>query len=261
MFRLQFVHVEYLPARVTLVMHRKTFPGWHVRPRRLTDHELVYVTKSGGGFVVEGEDIPAQKGMLYYFSPGLENSGYIREGDELEFYFVHFDCEEVLPISHCFSMKHGEITKENFVRLLSCWNKKEPENVWQANILLQQLLFDVVRDSRLAGMNFKNAQRFEQLSAYVARHFREKISTRDLSALLGLSAVSVGAVVKEFTGMTVVEYLNHYRMRRAEDLLLATGSVSRTAKELGYDDVFYFSRVFKRVHKISPSEYLEKYKI
>jgi hypothetical protein len=50
-------------------------------------------------------------------------------------------------------------------------------------------------------------------------------------------------------------------MHRARELLKAgSPHVKEVAAALGYDDPFYFSRVFKSVNRIAPSEYRLKYK-
>jgi AraC-like DNA-binding protein len=61
---------------------------------------------------------------------------------------------------------------------------------------------------------------------------------------------------KEQTGYSPIDYFIRLRMHQACQLLDTSQlSVKRIAAALGYDDPLYFSRVFKGVNDISPTEY------
>ncbi|MGC3957754.1 MAG: helix-turn-helix transcriptional regulator [Verrucomicrobiota bacterium] len=64
------------------------------------------------------------------------------------------------------------------------------------------------------------------------------------------------AVFKRQTGFAPLDFFIRLRMQRACELLGTTSlSVKEVAAELGYDDPFYFSRVFKTVSGIAPTDY------
>jgi len=64
-------------------------------------------------------------------------------------------------------------------------------------------------------------------------------------------------IFKKEAGMTVNNYITGIRMQRAKELLKSnkTLSISRIAEMIGYSDVSYFSKCFKKYTGISPSEY------
>ena len=62
--------------------------------------------------------------------------------------------------------------------------------------------------------------------------------------------------VKKAVGKSATEYINEYRIEKASILLKNTDeSVSRVATDVGYDDLNYFSRIFKRIMGMSPVKY------
>ena len=78
----------------------------------------------------------------------------------------------------------------------------------------------------------------------------------DLSAMAGLSVSHYSAVFKRQTGYAPMDYFIRLRMHQACQLLDTTElSVKEVADRLGYEDPLYFSRVFKSLHDLSPSEY------
>ena len=63
---------------------------------------------------------------------------------------------------------------------------------------------------------------------------------------------------KRFDRVSPYKYLMRRKMNRAVDLLLGAGLlVKQVAREVGFDDPYHFSRVFKSVHGVSPTRFLE----
>ncbi|MBD2847575.1 AraC family transcriptional regulator [Paenibacillus sp. IB182496] len=63
-------------------------------------------------------------------------------------------------------------------------------------------------------------------------------------------------VFKKYADLTIVQYVQRLRVQRACHLLTSTGkSVGDIAAEVGFEDAFYFSRVFKRLEGVSPARY------
>ena len=61
---------------------------------------------------------------------------------------------------------------------------------------------------------------------------------------------------KEQTGYPPLQYINKLRIERAKQLLADAGlSVSECAETLGFTDVNYFSRLFRKFTGVSPSKY------
>lgn len=62
-------------------------------------------------------------------------------------------------------------------------------------------------------------------------------------------------IVKEESGLSLVEYITDHRMRIAKSLLSSGKSVTEAARLAGYDSVPYFTRQFKKTMGINPSQY------
>ena len=98
--------------------------------------------------------------------------------------------------------------------------------------------------------------RLDRVLEAVAERYGEHISTADLAELCYLSEAHFCRFFKAATGKTALEYLNGYRAERAEALLGSTDmSLSEVAEAVGFEDVNYFCRVFKRARGISPGEF------
>jgi transcriptional regulator GlxA family with amidase domain len=92
--------------------------------------------------------------------------------------------------------------------------------------------------------------------AYMQEHLTERMQVNNLAARINVSASYFFALFKRQTGYAPIDFFIHLRMRRACTLLDSTAlSVKEIADRLGYDDAFYFSRLFKSVVSRAPTEY------
>ena len=102
----------------------------------------------------------------------------------------------------------------------------------------------------------RTATRITPAVEYIDTHYTE---TTDLTALAKLCALSESqffAAFRQQTGMPPIRYRNHLRVEQAKLLLAGEECTNREIAELlGFESLYYFSRVFKNHTGMSPSEY------
>ncbi len=97
-------------------------------------------------------------------------------------------------------------------------------------------------------------ERFAPVLRHIDTHYQEPIFVEDLAALAGLSRFHFSRLFKELTGHTVSEYVNAVRLDRADYMLRHTQlTVSEIAAATGFNDIYYFSRTFKKHKQRTPS--------
>lgn len=100
------------------------------------------------------------------------------------------------------------------------------------------------------------ARKIESVINYMLKHVNEPLSISTLSAIAGYSASHFFSLFKFQTGCTPLNFFTRLRMRCASELLRNQKfSVKETAVLLGYNDPYYFSRIFKVIVGIAPSDY------
>lgn len=81
------------------------------------------------------------------------------------------------------------------------------------------------------------------------------------SEQLGLSRVHLYRKVKEISGYAPTDFLRNYRLKRAAALLKQqTATISEVAYATGFASPAYFSKCFKTVYRLTPTEYLETFR-
>jgi len=101
-----------------------------------------------------------------------------------------------------------------------------------------------------------NDQKIDQSIAYMLKHLNQPLNATQLASRAGFSVSHYFAVFKRRTGCSPIDYFIGLRMGQACRLLVETTlPVKDVAAQLGYDDPFYFSRVFKSVNAVAPTAY------
>lgn len=90
--------------------------------------------------------------------------------------------------------------------------------------------------------------------------FARKISLADISSKFGYNKNYFCRMFKNSTGMTYISYLNDLRINYAKKLLAHGHDIKRTCIECGFDDVSYFTQLFKKITGTTPKKYLIEHK-
>jgi len=89
---------------------------------------------------------------------------------------------------------------------------------------------------------------------YVEQHFREKIRCDDVARLCGMSSFRFSREFKDKYTIAFRDYVVRYRLREAYKMIKdQKASVTDAAFSVGFNDISYFSRMFKRHFDVSPS--------
>ncbi|MEK0314708.1 response regulator [Cohnella sp. 56] len=96
----------------------------------------------------------------------------------------------------------------------------------------------------------------QQIKQYIYEHSHEDISLEAIGKRVGLSPFYISKLFKEQLGVNYIDFLTECRIDKAKKLM---GDPDRSLKEItfevGYHDPNYFSKVFKKMCDVSPTEY------
>jgi AraC-like DNA-binding protein len=99
----------------------------------------------------------------------------------------------------------------------------------------------------------------QRAMTYLAERLDGSVKVGELAGFVGVSPSHLTALFRRATGGGVLAHQQALRMARARQLLDGTDArINEIAREVGYDDPFYFSRHFRRHHGVTPTQYRER---
>lgn len=232
------------------------------------DHYLIHYIESGKGRFTCG-DTPylLGEGDLFCIFPG-QIASYIADDEQpWEYFWVGFNGTEAKRLME-----------------LTDFSKQTPVLHHKKDERLKQLLLDIyqhsggqpLNDCQMAGSLYLFLAELIQIREsshpviqrhyssyleggmrYIQYNYSDNISVEDIAQYVGISRSHLYRIFRENTGLSPNEYLSNYRINEACSLLRKGKlSINQVASSVGYTDALYFSRVFRKLKGVSPSQYL-----
>jgi AraC-like DNA-binding protein len=204
--------------------------------------------------------IPADTPMEY---------GTLGSGDEdfWEFYWLNLDgdyvrrtAEKLWQDGHAVhTCKNQEHFKQIFHRLLHSAipeKSREMEHSSMIQDLLQKLLAELMFERKTVVGVPESAEVSEQMLEYMQENYDRKISLEEFSKQFFLSKNQIIRIFRKRTGYAPYEYIKHYRLLKACELLQGTEiPVGEVGGRVGYCNSSHFAAQFRECYGVTPSEY------
>lgn len=96
----------------------------------------------------------------------------------------------------------------------------------------------------------------EAAKEYVRENYGEKLTLAAIASKIGISQGYLSSVFKKQTGGNLNDYINQMKIEKAKELLEKHEYMMYEISDmLGFENPYYFSKVFKKLTGITPSEY------
>ncbi|MGN7381587.1 L-rhamnose operon regulatory protein rhaS [Chlamydia abortus] len=167
--------------------------------------------------------------------------------------FVDFKNEQIEQMNSIFSSIVREYTGSNFGKFTFI------------RVKLLEALLQFARELQPAAQDeFRPAhdsqKRLENVIQYIHTHYAEKLTLETLSKKFNLSPPYISQGLKKLCGEGFVDYMHKIRIGSALSLLSSTDMpVADVAVEVGFDSYRSFTRVFRKLRGMTPSQYRETY--
>ncbi len=223
-------------------------------PATLPTHELMYIIKGSIVLSFHGKKMSVGAGDIVYLPKGIEGTDYsMRVLEDFDLYNVYFHTDSPMPKEAVLLNASEEIFKSLYEKLYRTWKGKSEgyyfKSMQQFYYIIERLHFEQGNYASSSSLS-----RLDKAEEYMAEHYCD--AHFDYNALCAATELSYSHFKKLFIrryGAPPVKYITLKKINRAAELLLTEKfSVSEVAELCGFENVYYFSNVFKRYKGVSP---------
>ncbi|WP_373231118.1 helix-turn-helix domain-containing protein [Cohnella sp.] len=109
-------------------------------------------------------------------------------------------------------------------------------------------------------LRLRDLERLAPVFRHIDEYYPEKLTVQQLADQTGLSRFHFSRLFKQLTDKSLVEYINLIRINKSEELLRNTRmNISEIALATGFNDIYYFSRTFRKLKNVSPTQWRNFY--
>lgn len=234
--------------------------------------EMIYIVQGKGDYVVDHQPYQVEAGDLVLVNQGVPHMQISRKEAPLCLWNLSVQLRSTPELGE------NQLIPEGYRPVLSCGEfqtemeeccrnlfaeMKQKENGYQAMCFLwvERYLWLVRRLlERAEKQVVDRAYTVEDVKQYIDSHFQDSITLRSLEERFHLSRFHIVHQMKKEFGITPIGYLIDRRMGAAQDLLNTTElSITEIALRVGYHNVNYFNKMFRKKIGKSPTEFRTSY--
>lgn len=244
--------------------------------------EIVYMCQGSTHHIINGDDVILQKGDLLFLNLKAVHEIYPAKADDIAVNFI------VLPEFFDVAIKMMD-EKENALRnyIIGCLTGSRDDvaylhfkvaDLLPIQNLIENLIWSIMNNQHVANninqvtmgllllhlMNYtdkiKTEKNYEQdftlkILKFIEENYREG-ELNDLAFKLNCNVVWLSRMIKKLTGRTFTELIQIKRLNQAAYLLDSTKiSVADIGFMVGYDNISYFHRLFKKYYGMTPKQF------
>lgn len=255
---------------------------------RTIDCRLFWILGGDGEIQIEDRSYTLQKGTVILFNAGVSYAWRPQVGGSIDYIAINFDYtrahthlktpyhpihsemfpEESLLGHELFSdaeelnvpvvLRTSALRESQFRQLVTEFFTGADYSEENLSAMLKMILIGIARELNVNRENAtgSGAELTRQIIQYVQKNYKDPISYQTLGEVFHMSPIYMNRVFKRYLKMSLHEYLFHYRINIAMELLRSSNiPVKEIAQAVGFVDFPHFSKSFKKLTGRSPSVY------
>ncbi len=245
---------------------------YHYRQRKngVSQSILIYCSKGKGNVQIENKSHNINEDEFIIIPKNKSHTYYSDNHDPWSIYWIHFAGEKAQKIEQygeqIFAIDKGTDSRTNYRLMLfeDIFKNLERglgmDTLEYVNMCLTYLLASFIHIDQFRTINKSFEKDPISLGInYMLENIHTNIRLPVLAKEVKLSVSHFSRLFLSKTGQSPIDYFNQLKIQRACQLMNHSSiTIGEIAREIGYNDQFHFSRVFKKIMGVSPREYRNK---
>jgi AraC-like DNA-binding protein len=254
------------------ITHIGYFPkaAYHYRERKngCEDNIVIYCLNGKGWYVIGNKKYIVNPNQFIHLPATTEYMRYgADENDPWTIYWVHYSGKDMGNFNHSLSIKEhkGPLNIVFNEKAINIWEDMylslemgySRNNLCNANLCLYYFLATFFYpEKHLKSDKVQEQDIITKTIFYMRSNLHNRVNIEDFAALHYLSASHFSLLFRKSTGMSPGDYFLQLKMQKACQMLYnPSNRIKKVAYAIGYNDPYYFSRIFKKFMGVSPEQY------
>ena len=234
--------------------------------RVLPEFQIVYVSEGKGSFSTAGKQYQVKAGSILLILPGMQHSykpvyetGWHEYwvGFTGEFFFKLLEKGILSPDYVFFEIGMRDSIALFFNHIFDEVQLQKPLYQFKACAAIFSLISEVISYERRQEQPSYHQQVVEKAKCIMESNIFGSVNVAGIAFHTGMSASGLNKIFKIYTSMTLYQYYIQIKIHKAKELLEQQEDlpIKEIAAKLGFNDQYYFSRLFKNKTGIAPSQW------
>ncbi|MBJ6360028.1 ABC transporter substrate-binding protein [Paenibacillus roseus] len=250
------------------IRQQKLAKGDELRDYKLPSSAFLWMTRGRGRVMLNKNGYTIDGFHVLHGGKGMSLDVFSFE-DEFEYYLIFYKAllavpgnrylHRLLKNGNPFHIQYGFVPNAplalhmKFQMMEQSWRKLTSLDKLYAKGVLYQFASELFSQMATQKAGTMRIDLVSQAMRYIEDSYSEQITVEGIAGLLGCSSSFLSRLFKKQLGTTPIEYLTGIRIAHASRLLTETkATMQEITSSIGYLDVYYFSRVFKKQTGLPP---------
>ena len=250
---------DFVP-KISYCVLKKCSPSWRLQPQAVDKYDVTYIIKGNARYTIDRKIYELGPGDLLCLAEGVEIEAVTYPKNPMHCFSVNFNSLYTTTTKDPFlpMIKNIGIRKELvelFREMTLSWLNKQDGYIMKTRALLMLILHRLNEILVFKNDNMSGDYRINKITRFIAAHYSDKLTVKDLAELVNLNKAYLGRLFKKQTGISIDQYIIKIRVRNAESMLQSGDyKVQEVAEHCGFSDVFHFYKLFRATRGFSPSK-------
>lgn len=241
--------------------------------------ELIFIISGSGNLLLGGKNYSIEKNtllilsgkdihkitdsptqLLRLYSVYFKKEAWRKEEEVLVSFIERLPNEaKIISISSSFTL--NEIPSL-LRQMLYEYGLDNEDSTLAVKLCLSEILLNIKRyyrekNSRGLQISSSSQKKVMNILPFLERNYYERLTPQSVAQVIPIGVRQFSRIFKSVTGKTFVEYINSIRIKEAKKLLLDRKEIASVCFEVGFEEISYFYRVFKKEVGLTPKQFIE----
>lgn len=233
----------------------------------IPDYNKFYYIIDGEGMLKIGDKVYYPKpGEFYILPQGVKQSYSTINTNTFIKYWCHFTATigeknlfDIVQLPYCINIGESQFLKDLFIEMFKYESLGGIASEIKKKAQLLNIIAFYLENTYIDNIKLSSSESVEKLNSiisYIDNHICEDISVSHLAEMLHFHPNYFSRFFKSNFGVSPQNYINKKKIEAAKSIINSTDkNISEISEYLGFNDISYFSRMFKNYTSYSPSEF------